>query len=279
MSTPRICVLMPVFNGEQYLRESIDSIINQSVTDFEFLIIDDNSNDNTKDILATYNDKRIRIIRNKSNLGLTKSLNVGIRETRAELIARMDADDIADSRRLEKQVFHMQKWQCDLVWSTSIFIDEDGNKICNRFQPSEEFTIRNLHRYNFIVHPSVVFRKTKVVASGMYDERFRTAQDWDLWRRMKANSCIFGLVNEVLIKYRISPVSISSKKLKYSPNISYRNAKLSLKNRDKLNFWKHFHKVGFFLRAALVLRLVIGERVLLFLEGNSFLRVLRNKLR
>ena len=94
---------MPVFNGEKYLREAIDSILNQTLTDFEFLIIDDGSRDNCVQIISSYSDPRIKFVRNDTNLGISKTLNRGIEMASAEYIARMDADDISYPTRLQKQ--------------------------------------------------------------------------------------------------------------------------------------------------------------------------------
>ena len=94
MSIPKVTVLMSVYNGEKYIRDAVDSILNQTFQDFEFLIIDDASTDNTNKILYAYNDKRIQRIKNKKNIGLTKSLNIGLMAANGNYIARIDADDI-----------------------------------------------------------------------------------------------------------------------------------------------------------------------------------------
>jgi len=107
MQTPKVTVLMPVHNGQQHLREAIESILKQSFTDFEFLIIDDGSTDGSTAIVKTYNEPRIRLIANTENQGTVHVLNQGIQEAKGEYIARMDADDISLPQRLEKQVRFM----------------------------------------------------------------------------------------------------------------------------------------------------------------------------
>jgi len=104
MDRPKISVIMSVYNGEKYLREAIESILNQTFRDFEFIIINDGSTDKTSEILSSYNDPRIVIINNKRNIGLTKSLNKGLKMVKGEYIARQDADDVSLPERLERMV-------------------------------------------------------------------------------------------------------------------------------------------------------------------------------
>lgn len=160
---PVVSVLMPTYNAEKYLKEAIDSILNQTFTDFEFLIIDDNSKDKTKKIIGKYNDKRIKLIKGPQK-GLAAALNCGIKKAQGKYIARMDADDISLPARFEKQVNYLEAhpeitvlgtWQehfgrwnfihkakatheeckaellfnCDLCHSTLMFRKEDFTKI------------------------------------------------------------------------------------------------------------------------------------------------------
>jgi len=108
VNAPAVSVVMPVYNGEKYLRESIDSILNQTYTDYEFIIVNDGSNDKTEEIILSYNDNRIRYIKNEKNLQIVKSLNRGIELAKGRYIARMDADDISLPRRFEKQITFME---------------------------------------------------------------------------------------------------------------------------------------------------------------------------
>ena len=117
---PKITVLMPVYNGEKYLRESVDSILNQTFTDFELLIINDGSTDSSMEILNSYSDSRIRIVTNEVNLRLIKTLNKGIDLATGEYIARMDCDDIADPKRLEIQLQYMEKHPDVAVCGTGV---------------------------------------------------------------------------------------------------------------------------------------------------------------
>ena len=109
IKTPKITVLMPVYNGEKYLKESIESILKQTFRDFEFLIINDTSTDESEKIIRSFKDSRIKLIKNEKNIGLTKSLNKGLDLAKGEYMARMDADDISLPKRLEIQVAFMDK--------------------------------------------------------------------------------------------------------------------------------------------------------------------------
>jgi len=127
MKNPEVTVLMSVYNGEKYLREAIDSILNQTFTDFEFLIVNDGSTDRTAEILRSYDDPRIIIINNEKNIGLTKSLNIGLRMAKGEYIARMDADDVSMPERLQKQIELLnQKKNTGLVGTYYTIINEKG---------------------------------------------------------------------------------------------------------------------------------------------------------
>ena len=118
MKTPALTVLMPVYNTEKYLKEAVDSILQQSFPDFEFLIIDDSSTDSSAEIIAAYRDPRIRVLKNEKNMGMSATLNKGIEMCRTELIARMDADDISYPERLEKQFrFFESNPECALLYT------------------------------------------------------------------------------------------------------------------------------------------------------------------
>src|SRR6185295_3491651 len=109
MTPPQVSVLMSVYNGEKYLKEAMESILNQSFPDFEFLIFNDSSTDSGREIILSFNDPRIVLVDNEKNIGLTKSLNKGLSLAKGKYIARMDADDISDAGRLNEQVNYMEK--------------------------------------------------------------------------------------------------------------------------------------------------------------------------
>lgn len=128
-SSPQVTVLLPVYNGEKYIAQAIESILNQSFRNFELRIIDDGSKDSSVKIVQSYSDPRIRIVKNPQNLGLVQTLNRGITLIKSEYLARMDADDIALPDRLEKQLLFMQaRPEVGLLGGAIQLVDENGDK-------------------------------------------------------------------------------------------------------------------------------------------------------
>ncbi|GAB1545552.1 hypothetical protein NUACC21_82280 [Scytonema sp. NUACC21] len=210
---PKISVLMSVYNGSRYLRESVESILNQTFTDFEFVIINDASTDNTWEILAEYakKDARIILIQNQENLGLTKSLNKGLKIVKAEYIARQDADDVSLPERLAKQVSLLDRYpnialvSCDIEYVDfeGYLIGKDQN-VC-----SPELVGWYLLFYNRVAgHSQVIFRRELVINLNGYCERYRYSQDYELWCRIIKVSQIY-ILPEVLLKQRRHKKSIS----------------------------------------------------------------------
>ena len=158
-STPRVSVLMSVQDGERYLRAAIESILDQTFANFEFLILDDASSDASRAIIASCDDPRIRLIENERNLGLTRSLNRGIRLSRGAYIARMDADDLSLPDRLQRQVdFLDADPQCAVVASFSRRIDHSAAEVGAMRSPIEEEAIKSsLLTGNCLTHGSQAF--------------------------------------------------------------------------------------------------------------------------
>ncbi|MGE4294192.1 MAG: glycosyltransferase [Campylobacterales bacterium] len=202
---------MSVYNGEGYLKEAIESILNQTCGDFEFLIVNDGSTDKSLEIIQDYQrkDPRIRAI-DKPNSGLTKSLNIAIREAKGEFIARQDADDRSDRFRLEKQLAFMQS-RPDMVLVGSVAQETgNGSPRIGRFFDETEMP-KALLRRNPIPHTSAFFRKEVFVRAGLYDESFQTAQDYEAWLRL-ADFGKIAMLPEPLVTYRVGDKSISAKK-------------------------------------------------------------------
>ena len=213
---PKISVLMSVYDEkESYLKESIESILNQTFSDFEFIIINDGSTEKKcLDILDEYekNNDRIKLIRNEKNLGLTKSLNKGIVLAQGKYIARIDSDDIADIHRLEKQLDFMEKNPaCALCGSWSHIIDENSNIIGEKkFHTEYEKIRKNLLFFNFFTHSSLFFRKEIIEKLGGYDEKIKKAQDYDLILKISARHIVAN-IPKFLCFNRQWPESITSK--------------------------------------------------------------------
>ncbi len=214
MVRPRVTVLMPVYNGERFLNEAIESILAQSFAHFEFLIIDDGSTDRTAEIVNSYHDPRIRFCRNERNLGISATLNKGISLAGSDLIARMDADDISQPDRLRKQYNYMCIHpQCAMVSSWAEVITEDKRFIrLERYR--SEFYYYNLTFECWIYHPTVMFRRSCVEAVGMYSQMY--SEDYDLFWKISTRYRI-GNIAESLVRYRLSPTSLNTvlKKAEY----------------------------------------------------------------
>lgn len=207
---PKITVLMPVYNGELYIKEAMDSILNQTYSDFEFLILDDASTDQTVALIKTYVDSRIKLIEKPVNTGYTNSLNQGLQLAKGEYIARMDADDISLPERLAKQVAFLEanpeivlcgSWVNIIGSSDVIEVPENNNEIKVA-----------LLRGNCMAHPSVMMRKQVLdTFSVVYDVSKEPAEDYDLWVRLVAIGKLHNL-KEVLLNYRVHITQVSQKR-------------------------------------------------------------------
>jgi glycosyltransferase involved in cell wall biosynthesis len=205
-----VTVLMSVHNDRRYLPESLDSILAQTFTDFELLVIDDGSTDGSADLLRTLTDRRVRVIRNESNLGLTRSLNIGLNESTGTYVARMDADDVMLLNRLERQVRFLESNPDVGVLGTSrTLIDEDGGFIADAPALPDDRQIRwKCLLGNPLAHPTVMLRRDVLERHGLrYDERYATAQDYELWTRLLPVTKAANLI-EPLLRYRLRRGSI-----------------------------------------------------------------------
>jgi glycosyltransferase involved in cell wall biosynthesis len=174
---------MGVYNGERYLHEAVTSILNQTYKDFEFIIIDDASTDSTNSILSSFNDARIKVIKNQTNLGLTKSLNKGLAQASGKYIARMDADDISDVTRFEKQVEFLDQNENIAMCGTWKSSTANTGEVSQYPVTHDEIKLALLS-HNPFAHPSVMWRKDVFETQGFeYNERYVTSQDYELWSR------------------------------------------------------------------------------------------------
>ena len=207
-----ISVVMPVFNTqERYLRQSIESILCQTFSDFEFIIIDDGSTINVKDIVLSYNDKRIKYIYQKK-AGIVSALNNGLEHAVGKYIARMDSDDISLPHRFEKQVFTMEKNKSIGLCGTCVeeFIDETG-EIVSLFSPfNRNPKIVDILVKPIICHPTAMFRTSVMKKNNIkYSNEYLYAEDQDIWRKMLQHSKAY-VIQEKLLRYRRHSTSASS---------------------------------------------------------------------
>lgn len=209
---PKVTVLMSVYNGERFLREAIESILVQSFQDFEFIIIDDGSTDSTLEIIQSYDDTRIRLIENEMNLGLSRSLNRGLKLAKGQFIARQDADDVSEPERLARQVTFLETHNDVVLLGTSYQeIDTHGSLIGKRKLPCDYTEIRwSLLFFCPFVHSAVMLRKSIVLEQiGFYNEALAYAMDYDLWYRI-ARCLPVANLDEYLVRYRINPRSMTA---------------------------------------------------------------------
>jgi glycosyltransferase involved in cell wall biosynthesis len=210
MAIPRVSVVMSVFNGERFLRQALDSILAQTFTDFEFIVVDDGSTDGTGEILKGYADPRLRII-TQENIGLIGSLNRAVDIASSEYIARMDADDISSPRRLELQWEWLESHPRTAVLGTQVAeIGEAGNTIRRHYyhNSSEDIGKALLRGATALCHGTVVFRRACFKAVAGYRQPFQHAEDYDLWLRMIESSDIQNLAS-VLYSKRLTLDSVS----------------------------------------------------------------------
>lgn len=180
----KLSVIMSVYNNEKSINGSIESILNQSFKDFEFLIINDGSKDNSLDIIKYYAnlDDRIKVFNNKSNLGLTKSLNFLIKNTKGDYIGRQDADDISFPNRFELQLNFLMNNPRYAFCGTNGLMTLNKKDLIYFFEEKE--VKKNLILNNLFIHPSIMIRKEILKKYGSYNEKFQYAQDYELWCRL-----------------------------------------------------------------------------------------------
>jgi hypothetical protein len=198
--TPTVSVLMPVYNGERYLRDALESVLGQSWRDFEFVVVDDGSTDGTSTILAGYSDPRLRVLRTEHR-GLISALNTGMAHCRAPLVARMDADDISYPERLERQLEFMQRHEGVAVVSCGVeLLDECGRVVGRHPDPDFSDLLLALAGGNPIVHGSVMMRRSALPPAPVYR---RPPEDYTLWIELMAAGRRFGCVPQTLYGFRI----------------------------------------------------------------------------
>jgi GT2 family glycosyltransferase len=207
---------MTVYNYEKFIGDSIESILSQTFSNFEFIIVNDASTDRTEEVINSYKDKRIIYIRNETNIGQTKSLNKGIRAARGKYLARMDSDDMAFPQRLSMQVEFMEKNpKIGVVGAWLQSVDERNRLIRKSRYPAKPTLVRllllNLLNWPCLTHPTVMMRKEVFDCVGGYDERYFISQDYDLWLRI-ARKYPLRNIPCILLSYREHRHSLSRSK-------------------------------------------------------------------
>jgi glycosyltransferase involved in cell wall biosynthesis len=216
MKSPIVSVVMSVYNGGSYLADAIDSILQQSFTDFEFIIVNDGSSDDSTNIINSFakKDQRIKVLE-QENQGLVASLNRGIRESAGQYIARQDADDRSALERLAKQVAFLQQHPHVVIIGSGIQVMDNEGKILHQHKvllKDPELRQELLIRSPF-AHGSVVFKRQAAMDAGLYDAETWPAEDYDLWLRLSKYGELANL-DECLYIYREHTAGISSQNAK-----------------------------------------------------------------
>ncbi len=238
---PLVSVILPVYNAEKFVFESINSIINQTYNNLQIIIINDGSVDNSLNIINSFNDQRIIVI-SRENKGLIYSLNEGLKHSKGNFILRMDADDIAKENRIERQLAEFRKKpHLSVVGSFCELIDEENNIIGYRTPPRYNFYIKSSCFFGSpFVHPSVMFNKRKLKEQLFYSEKYRYAEDYELWARLSLDKSIqFYNIPEYLLKYRILKTSVSRKN-----NEAQNNIKLKIQKEYFLRKINSSHEIN-----------------------------------
>lgn len=208
-------LIMSVFNGHAgNTKKAIESILAQNYHNFEFIIVDDAATDVIRKLILKYadEDKRIIVIRNEKNLGLTKSLNIAIESAQGRYVARMDDDDIAERDRLKEQLDFLVLNNYDLIGCDCKFIDDKGDFLGEKVVRFPANLKNKLMKGNFFTH-STLFGK-KEVFEELYDKNFQRAQDYEFLFRIISKGYKVGHLNKSLLQYRISNRNISAKNAK-----------------------------------------------------------------
>ena len=224
---PKVSVVMPAYNAEAYIGAAMESILNQSFGDFEFLILNDCSTDGTEAIIKSYDDPRIVYLKNEKNLGVAATLNKGLAAAQGEYIARMDADDFSLPQRFEKQVAYLDAHPEVTVLGTQVqfFSDRgDGEPFCYLGSPAQLKI--DLLFASAIAHPSVMLRRQVILDMGGYDRQFEGLEDYELWCRI-SEQAMLAVYPQVLLRYRIHPGQVTQQ-----PSERKRQAARRLKQRQ-----------------------------------------------
>lgn len=267
-NNPLLSVVMPVYNAEQYVTQAVESILNQTYKKFEFIIIDDASTDSTFKILRDFKkiDKRIILIRNKENLGVTKSLNKAVAKALGKYIVRMDADDWSYPERFELQVELMEKNPNVVVSGSYVEVCDSKlkTKYVRKYHHNDTNIRKHIFRYSPFAHPATIW-KTNVLKKERYNETLTTCQDYELYFRVGKIGKFMNL-DKRLLKLRIHDRSVSVVK----NDLQWKNTVLIRFNAVLMLGYamSNFDKIYSFLQELCIALLPVNLRFILF----NFLR-------
>ncbi len=201
---PLMSIAMPTYNRAAYLKDAIDSIINQTMADWELIVIDDGSSDGTAELVASCQDKRIKYF-NFGHNGISFSRNMGSLLSRGKIIVVADSDDINLPERLALTLKEMEGTGADILYASMYFLFEDGRR---ELVPSHPFSLERLKKGNFLYHPTVAYRR-EVAMACPYDEGIEVSEDYDMYLRVAEKGYVFHQVEQPLVLYRVHDDQIS----------------------------------------------------------------------
>lgn len=267
---PLVSVVMPAYNAEKYIAEAIESILNQTYKNFEFIIVNDGSTDNTLNIIKKYakKDKRIKVISNETNMGIAKTRNNYLKIVKGKYIATQDADDISLPIRISEQVKYLESHPKVGVVGAFIEIFEDSTEKVigiRKYNEKDEDLRRTVFFYSPIAQPTSMIRKEAFDILGHYDAEYPPAEDLDLWFRI-GSKYQFANIQKILLKYRYNPNSATGSKTKLMEQ-------LTLKIREK-NYNNPAYKLTLFARVFNLL-----HKISLYIIPSKFKLWLFNRIR
>ncbi|HET9747044.1 MAG TPA: glycosyltransferase [Chitinophagaceae bacterium] len=248
MNIPAVSVILPAFNCGKYIGRAIESVLRQTFPDFELIIVNDGSTDNTEQVIQSYSDQRVIYVKNPRNQGLIHSLNRAIELSHSKYIARMDGDDICLPARLAKQkLFLDQNQDIAVVASRIEFINEleekTGDWKLDKQTITPEQIKRTILKENCIAHPTVMMR-AEIIKELKYKPYQKNIEDYDLWLRILSRGHKIAKIDEPLLLYRVHKNSITGRHLK-NANPYFKHLQM------KLKFLSKFGYAGFFSVAVL----------------------------
>jgi glycosyltransferase involved in cell wall biosynthesis len=245
---PRLSVLLPVYNAEPWVAEAIGSIIGQTFSEFELIVIDDGSTDGSATVIRSFDDERIRFV-SRENRGFAASLNEGLALARADLVARHDADDVSEPERFRKQMEHLARNPNTVLVGTNYeMIDVDGRSLgtTNLLTNPADLKVAQVFANQFC-HGSVVFRRSAVVAVGGYQAASSPAEDYDLFTRLARHSRVANLPDP-LYRWRVNPLGMSGSRREamdeQARTIREREFSRLLSQRDEYALFSSFHPLS-----------------------------------
>lgn len=286
---PLVDIIMPVYNSEKTIRNSIESILKQTYKNWILIIIDDGSTDNTRSIINGYTDRRIKLIKSLKNNGVAASLNIGIDNLNddSKYVARMDSDDIMLEYRLEKQVEYLEKHnEISILGSNMIIKKEESSTstVLVSHYPTDNISIMTTLLFNNpIAHPTVMLRKN-VLKENYYDTKFKWCEDYELWSRLARKKYIFHNITEPLLIYNSSQYSESTR-YRYSPEWINIMQGIYFNYYSSIGLWGDPKKWSDFIIKNKVLEPYDFKRIIEssenndYLDTNIFMNLIMNQLK